>query len=263
MVRHYTLSGEDIVLINRRRGDPNRLGFAVMLCYLRFPGRILQQGEQPPPALCAFVAEKLGLNAAHFGDYAERDQTRRQHVLEIQTALGLRPLTRAMYREVAVWLLPTALATDHGPTLVATVLEELRARRIVWPPLPAIERLGGSVRGRAQRQLWRRLTGLSDRQRQSLDQLLEISAGGGQSTLAWLRQTAYAATTGNLPKLIERLSLVRACGIEPSAPRGFTRTIGLSSPAKAPRVPCSTWRTSNRCVATPRSRPWYWNSLQR
>ena len=45
MVRHYTLSSEDLALINRRRGDPNRLGFALMLCYLRFPGRILQQGE--------------------------------------------------------------------------------------------------------------------------------------------------------------------------------------------------------------------------
>ena len=54
-------------------------------------------------------------------------------------------MTRSMYREVAAWLLPTALATDHGATLVATVLEELRARRIVCLPLPAIERLGGSV----------------------------------------------------------------------------------------------------------------------
>jgi hypothetical protein len=43
-----------------------------------------------------------------------------------------------MYREIAVWLMPTALATDDGPTLVAAVLEELRARRIVCPPLPAI-----------------------------------------------------------------------------------------------------------------------------
>jgi hypothetical protein len=83
MVRHYTLSSEDLALINRRRGDPNRLGFALMLCYLHFPGRILQQGEQPPPALCAFVAEQLGLDAAQFGDYAERDQTRREHLLEI------------------------------------------------------------------------------------------------------------------------------------------------------------------------------------
>ena len=63
MVRHYTLSSEDLALINRRRGDPNRLGCALILCYLRFPGRILQQGEQPPAALCAFVAEQLSLAA--------------------------------------------------------------------------------------------------------------------------------------------------------------------------------------------------------
>jgi hypothetical protein len=216
MVCHYTFGSEDLALINRRRGDANRLGFAVMLCYLRFPGRILQQGEQPPAALCAFIAEQLGLAAAHFGDYAERDQTRREHAAEIQDALGLRPFSRALYREIAAWLLPTALATDHGPTLVATVLEELRVRRIVCPPLSAIERLSASVRARAQRQLWRRLAdGLTDHQRQSLDHLLEVRAGGGQSTLAWLRQTAYAATPGNFPKLIERLSLVRGLGIEP------------------------------------------------
>jgi TnpA family transposase len=61
MVRHYTLTPEDLVLINRRRGDPNRLGFAVMLCYLRFPGRILQHSEEPPAAVCAFIADQLGL----------------------------------------------------------------------------------------------------------------------------------------------------------------------------------------------------------
>ena len=215
-VRHYTLSSEDLALINRRRGDPNRLGCALILCSLRFPGRILQQGEQPPAALCAFVAEQLSLAATQFGDYAKRDQTRREHVLEIENALGLRPLTRGLYRELAAGLLPTALATDQGPTLVATLLEELRARRIVCPPLAAIERRAGSVRARKQRQLWRQLADeLTDQQRQSLDQLLEVRVGGGQSTLAWLRQTAYAATTGNFPKLIERLSLVRALGIEP------------------------------------------------
>ena len=93
-MRHYTLSSEDLALINRRRGDPNRLGFALILCSLRFPGRILQQGEQPPAALCAFVAEQLSLAATQFGDDAKRDQTRREHVLEIENALGLRPLTR-------------------------------------------------------------------------------------------------------------------------------------------------------------------------
>ena len=105
---------------------------------------------------------------------------------------------------------------DDDVFWVLLVLEELRARRIVCPPLTAIERLCGMVRARAQRQLWRRLTdGLTDRQRQALDQLLEVRSGGGQSTLAWLRQTAYTATTGNFSKLIERLNQVRALGIEP------------------------------------------------
>ncbi len=65
------------------------------------------------------------------------------------------------------------------PTLVATLLEELRTRRIVCPPLAVIERPAGSVRARAQRQLWRRLAdGLTDQQLQSLDQLLEVRAWG-------------------------------------------------------------------------------------
>jgi len=51
MIRYYTLTPDDLGLINRRRGDANRLGFSLQLCYLRFPGRILQQGEQPSAAL--------------------------------------------------------------------------------------------------------------------------------------------------------------------------------------------------------------------
>jgi hypothetical protein len=183
---------------------------------LRFPGLVLQQGEAPPVALLAFVAEQLALDPASFADYAERDQTRRAHFAEIQTALGYRLFTPALYRELAGWLLPTALATGRGVALAAILLDELRTRHMIIPPLPVIERLCGEVRARAHRQLWRTLTdGLTDAQRGALDQLLTVRAGGGQSTLAWLRQTAYAATAGNFPKLAERIRQVRALGIEP------------------------------------------------
>ena len=222
IVRHYTLDAEDLALIDRRRGDANRLGFAVLLCYLRFPGRTLRQGEAPPVAMLAFVAEQLALDPARFADYAERDQTRRAHLAEIQTAFGYRPFTRGRYRELAASLLPTALATEKGAALVAMALDALRTQRIMVPPLPTIERLCGEVRARAHRQLWRTLTtGLTDAQFTALDQLLTVRAGGGQSTLAWLRQTAYAATSGNFPKLIERLRQVRALGIEPERATGI------------------------------------------
>ena len=38
LIRHYTLSDTDLSFIRQRRGPANRLGFAVQLCYLRFPG---------------------------------------------------------------------------------------------------------------------------------------------------------------------------------------------------------------------------------
>jgi TnpA family transposase len=43
MIRHYTLSATDLAMINRGRGDSNRLGRALMLCYLRYPGRPLRE----------------------------------------------------------------------------------------------------------------------------------------------------------------------------------------------------------------------------
>lgn len=203
IVRHYTLSAEELAMIDRRRGDPNRLGFAVMLCYVRFPGRTLRQDEQPPLAMLTFIADQLKIEATSFGDYAERDKTRREHLAEIQAVVGYRVFSRTIYRDLSAWLLPAALATEKGSALTGMVLDELRSRLVIVPPLAVIARLCGEVRGRAHRQLWRRLTdGPTDIQMVSLDQLLVVRPGGNQSTLAWLRQTAFVATAGNFPKLI-------------------------------------------------------------
>ena len=49
IVRHHTFSPEDLALIRQRRRAANRLGFAVHLAYLRFPGRVLGVEETPPP----------------------------------------------------------------------------------------------------------------------------------------------------------------------------------------------------------------------
>jgi len=63
MVRHYTLSDADLAMIRRCRGDHSRLGYALMLCYLRYPGRHLHANERPPAALAAFVAEQIDVCA--------------------------------------------------------------------------------------------------------------------------------------------------------------------------------------------------------
>src|SRR6202007_1441593 len=59
LVRHYTLSVVELGAIRRCRGDHNRLGHALMLCYLRYPGRPLKGGERPPRPLLLFIAEQI------------------------------------------------------------------------------------------------------------------------------------------------------------------------------------------------------------
>lgn len=38
IARYYTFDEHDLAIIRRRRGVHNRFGFAVQLCYLRYPG---------------------------------------------------------------------------------------------------------------------------------------------------------------------------------------------------------------------------------
>ena len=55
LLRHYTLSDEDLQHIGARRRSRNKLGFALQLCVLRYPGRLLTPGEFVPPAVVDFI----------------------------------------------------------------------------------------------------------------------------------------------------------------------------------------------------------------
>ena len=125
-------------------------------------------------------------------------------------------MTHFVRIRIVRWYIPSLLLLSHSGRLEFCLLRfGSSVLRIICPPISTIEGLGSTVRALARRQLSRRLAdGLTDRQRRALDQLLEVRSGGGQSTLAWLRQTAYAGTTGNFPRLIERLNQVHALDIE-------------------------------------------------
>ena len=59
LARHYSLTEDDLVLIRKCRGAHNRLGFAIQLCLMRYPGRVLRIEESIPDQLLAFVAEQV------------------------------------------------------------------------------------------------------------------------------------------------------------------------------------------------------------
>ncbi|MXG01956.1 DUF4158 domain-containing protein [Raoultella sp. Lac1] len=48
LLKFYTLGDDDLENIRQRRRPENRIGFALQLCALRYPGRALAPGEMIP-----------------------------------------------------------------------------------------------------------------------------------------------------------------------------------------------------------------------
>ena len=147
MARHYVLSTEDLTVIRAKRRTVNRLGFAIQLCLLRYPGQGLGPGEHPPEAMIIFVAHQLGVSPAAFADYALRDQTRRQHAVELQQHLRLRNFRLADWRACLQVGTNAAWATDRGEPIVQAMLAHLRTTNVLLPAAAVLERIGLAARG--------------------------------------------------------------------------------------------------------------------
>ena len=77
LLKHYTLAEDDLEHIGHRRQRHNRLGFALQLCALRYPGRLLSPGEVIPHEVLRFLAAQLGLKADDQEVRAESSEQRR------------------------------------------------------------------------------------------------------------------------------------------------------------------------------------------
>jgi TnpA family transposase len=217
LVRHYTLSEADLAAIARCRGDHNRLGLALMRCYLRYPGRALQVGERPPAAMLEFIAEQISVFPASIDEYLANERNRQRQAIECQEQAGLRYFVKHAAAELTQALLPHAMEDDRLAHLAALAMEACRQRRIICPSPLALERLCAELRHHGRREVYRRLTsGLSADQRKRLDALTERRDETGQVWLTWLRQMPEAATPTGMLGVIERLEHVRAVGIDPS-----------------------------------------------
>lgn len=80
LARYYLLTPQDLVAVNHHRGRVNRLGFAVQLSYLRFPGRAWEQSEVVPPLVLQYIASQLSLSPKHLAEYARERPIRAANI---------------------------------------------------------------------------------------------------------------------------------------------------------------------------------------
>lgn len=223
LIRHYALNATDLAIIRQHRGAANRLGYAVQLAMMRFPGIALGGREHPPRSLLEIVADQLKVPVESWEEYGrQRAETRREHALELQARFGFKPFTMRHYRAGVRSLEEIASQTDKGIVLATALIEDYRRQKVLLPTLNNIERIAAEAVTLANRRIHVALTGpLTEDHRTRLDALLKRKENSSTTLLAWLRQSPAKPNSRHMLEHIERLRVLQSLDL----PDGLEREV--------------------------------------
>jgi TnpA family transposase len=217
LLRHYILADDDLVHVDRRRRPENRIGFALQLCALRYPGRMLAPGEVIPLAVSAFLGAQLGITGDTLVRYAVRRQTRQQHMEVLRRTYGYRtfPGQGAPARAFRDWLLTQAEQARSNDDLARRFIVRCRDTMTILPAVTTIERLCADALVAAERGIEKRIAMRLDRVACTrLDQLTTEMLPGAISRFIWLRRIEPGNNSAAANRLLDRLEFLRAMDLD-------------------------------------------------
>ncbi|MBG0512051.1 Tn3 family transposase [Agrobacterium sp. MOPV5] len=214
LIRHWSLDADDRRLIETRRHDDTRLGLALQLCALRYPGRLIQRGEIIPLAAIAFLAEQLGTEPDALASFARRAPTRYEQLAVLRQHYGFSELSHPLRVDLLAFARGVAIASTKDKFVVAALADEMRRRRIVIPGITVIERLAGQACTEAEETLFADVAErLSPDIIVRMEALLSMGPRTRQSGVSWLREPPGKAGEAAMRGLIDRLEAVRHVGL--------------------------------------------------
>ncbi|GHG98058.1 Tn3 family transposase [Pseudodonghicola xiamenensis] len=219
---HYTLSDDDLEHINERRRPENRFGFALQLCALRHPGRLLSAGEVIPEPIVRFIGVQLGMTGDELLPYAARRQTRQQHLHALRQLYGFKMFSGRRARELKAWLSCEAEVATSNHDLARRLVEECRRTQTILPGVSVIERLCADALVAAERRIESAIVNRLDEDRKTrLDNLLTELVDGTVSRFVWLRQFEVGQNSADVGRLLDRLEVLRDLNISPDILAGI------------------------------------------
>jgi len=208
---HYTFTSEDLEFINKHRRDHNRIGIALQLAVLRYPGWTLFQIKDIPNKILDFVAKQINVSSQDYKQYAKRVATRNEHLEELRQHYGYQNLSFRIYRIIAQYTLQCSLENGNTDYLIRSTIEEMRRKKVILPAMTTIERIVWEARQRAEDRIFKSIVfRLNESQKAQLDHLLDVSSTYSKTPLAWLREVSGQSSPDAFLKVIQRLQLIRA-----------------------------------------------------
>ncbi|CAM4241826.1 Tn3 family transposase [Listeria booriae] len=210
--RHYTFSKEDLSYIKRHRGAVNRLGYAVQLALVRFPGWSSIHFIDIPTPLLTFIAKQLGVTAPirAFRQYPIRENTYWEHQKEIRDRYAYRLFQVSDYRKLTRLLRQHAMENNHTYHLMQICLQELRTNQFIFPPMLTMERMIWEAREKATNHVYSLFfKQFSLQQQKRLDQLIAPPSDNRITTWGWLKEGSGKSSPEAFIQLTHRLECIR------------------------------------------------------
>ena len=215
IAKYYTLSETDLEVINQHRRNHNRLGFAVQLCCLRYPGWPLTYMKSIPDTVLSYISMQINVDhIKEFEAYAQREKTRREHLQELRDLYGYISFSEDIGSQLENRLLPHAMENDNSLRLVKLAIENLRGQKIILPGITTIEKIVGKVSRLAEDKIYEIINkSLTLKQKKALDSLVESSNEMTSATLTHLKEEPGQGSPQTFLKIIERLEAIRNLGL--------------------------------------------------
>ena len=215
-MQHYTLADDDIEHIRARRKAKNRLGFALQLCVLRYPGRLLTPGEVIPLEVSRYIAVQISVHVDELAEYAIREETRRDHLVELRALYGFRMFTGQGAQNFKSWLECEAETAQSNENLAQRFVEECRRTQTILPGITVIERLCADALVAAERRIESCIAGkLDDKLREQLNALLTEIVDGNVTRFIWLRQFEVGNNSADASRLLDKLEFLQKLNLSP------------------------------------------------
>jgi TnpA family transposase len=214
--RYFHLDDTDQHLIAQRRGDHNRLGFAVQLGTVRFLGNFLADLTEVPPGVVAHLNRQLGIADAGGLERYTAGEKRWDHAAEIRRHYRYRDFHEgAESAALSRWLANRAWVSAERPSVLFDLATaRLVERKVLLPGVTVLGRLVAQVRDKAASRLWRTLARvLKPRQAACLEALLVADEVSRQSPLERLRRAPTRVSIMGLVEALQRLQEIRALGV--------------------------------------------------
>jgi hypothetical protein len=202
--RAFFLDDADQELIGKRRGAPNRLGFALQLTTARWLGTFLPYPTDVSPEVLQNVASQLEVgDPSVVRRYLERRRTRFEHAEEIKAFEGLRDFA-AVSDELEEWAAARAYMTGDGPRAIFTdAVGWLREHRVLLPGVTTLARLVARARAEGDRRLWETLASVpSAAELRELEALLDVAEGSRMSELERARAQGSGRSDRQEPQTV-------------------------------------------------------------